>query len=187
MRRMATAAQQSMTGDQLFALPSDGMRYELIRGELAAMSPVGFEHGKIVFRLGGILERFVSAAGVGELVGSDVGFYLERDPDTVRAPDIAFLGNAKLKQIADRTKFVNNAPDLAVEVVSPSDSLQAIEEKAEAFLEAGTKLVWVVNPRNQRVWVYQRQKKPIVFEGEDVLEAESLIPGLRIPVREIFA
>ncbi|MFO0866595.1 MAG: Uma2 family endonuclease [Gemmataceae bacterium] len=183
---MASAAKQPMTAEELIRLPSNGIRHELVRGMLMSRAPVSFQHGKIVIRLGGMLDRFVADAGVGEVVGSDVGFYLERDPDTVRAPDIAFVFNARIPSQQDKTKYIDGPPDFAIEVLSPSDSMKAIEEKAEAFLEAGSKLVWVVNPRSRRVWVYQPNRKPLAMKGDDVLDAGEVIPGFRISIRDIF-
>lgn len=175
-----------MTAEEFLQLGSRSAKHELIRGKLTASPLNDFQTGAMIMDLAIRIEAKVRTTELGFVVMS-VGFVLGRNPDTVRAPAIAFISKATLAKTKDKTKYIDGAPELAIEVLSPSDSVQAIEEKAEAFLDAGAKLVWVVNPRSRRVWVYQPRRKPIAMEGDDMLEAEGVIPGFRIPVRDIFA
>src|SRR6266702_2476485 len=112
---MATVA-QIMTADDLFRMPSDGMRHELIRGELTTMPPAGFEHGSVTVNLNSPLHNHVRQHKQGVVVGAETGFIVERNPDTVRAPDTAFVSTTKLERIGIVKKFFPEAPDLAVEV-----------------------------------------------------------------------
>jgi Uma2 family endonuclease len=102
-----------MTADELFLLPSNGHRYELAQGELRTMSPAGFEHGAIGFNLAIPLGQHVAANQLGILVGTDIGFVLSRDPDTVRAPDLALVSRARIQELGVPQKFFPGAPDLA--------------------------------------------------------------------------
>jgi Uma2 family endonuclease len=151
------------------------------------MAPAGFEHGDIGYNLGTMLRAYARKAQLGRVVGADAGFVLGRDPDVVRAPDIAFVSQARLDQIGIPKQFFPGAPDLAVEVVSPSDTMEEIEEKVDDFLAAGTKLVWVVNPRRRSVTVYHAGPQVQILKEQDQLSGEDVVPGFACRVGELFA
>jgi Uma2 family endonuclease len=109
----------TMTADELLSLPKDGMRYELVRGELKQMAPAGFEHGIVIARLTWRLGQHVETHNLGVVCGAETGFKITDNPDTVRAPDIAFVSSERLAEIGITKKFWAGAPDLAVEVLSP--------------------------------------------------------------------
>ncbi len=159
------------------------LRWELIEGELQMMSPAGEEHGRIAFRIGRILDRFVHPQRLGELYAAETGFILTRDPDTVRAPDLAFVRTARIEKT---TGFIIGAPDLAVEVVSPHDKEPLITSKAHQWLDAGAQAVWLVWPRDRRVTVYTKDAPPRDFNEADTLTGEPALPGFTCRVAEIF-
>ena len=130
-----------LTADDLLRLYSEGVRGELIRGELCQTMPTGQEHGEIVMNLGALLRVFIKPRRLGRLTGSDSGVWLERDPDTVREPDIAYFSAEKMPPGVRVTGYAEVVPDLVVEVASPSDSLREINDKALMWLSYGVSLV----------------------------------------------
>ena len=176
-----------ITADDLFNHPKDGMRHELIKGELRTMPPAGFEHGAVGINLATPLDQHVKAHQLGVVVGAETGFVLERDPDTVRAPDIGFVSKKRIEQTGVPKKYFPGAPDLAVEIVSPGDTMNEVDEKVEIWLASGAMMVWVVNPKRKTLTVYHAQQHPLILTVDDFLEGLDVVPGFRIPVREIFA
>src|SRR5919206_2667519 len=110
-----------MTAEELWRMPDDGQRHELIAGELTTMPPSGFEHGRLTARLTASLSRHVRTHGLGEVLAAETGFLLARDPDLVRAPDVAFVSRERVAAAGEVAGYCPGAPDLAVEVVSPND------------------------------------------------------------------
>jgi len=183
---MATAS-GLMTAEDLWNMSNDGTRRELVRGELRTMAPAGFEHGDIGCNLGAMLREQVRSAHLGRIVGADTGFVVARDPDIGRAPDVAFVSQARLDQTGIPKQFFPGAPDLAVEIVSPSDTIEEIEEKVDDFLAAGTRLGWVVNPRRRSVTVYRPGPQVVILKEADQLTGENVVPGFTCAVGELFA
>ncbi len=175
-----------MTADELWRLPDDGQRHELVRGELRTMPPAGFEHGDISIVFGASLGHHVWPRQLGRVVGSDVGFQLTTNPDTVRAPDAAFVSQERLAAVGHVRGYFPGAPDLAVEVISPNDLYTEVDEKVAEWLEHGARVVFVVNPRRRTVAVHRARQPVRVLTGDDVLEAEDLVPGWSLPVRNLF-
>ena len=177
---------QLMTAEELLRLPDSGLRHELVRGELRTMSPSGFEHGDVTFEIGTSLRVYVRAHGLGTVVGSDVGFQLETDPDTVREPDVAFVRAERLAECGRPRGYWPGAPDLAVEVVSPHDLYTEVDQKAARWLAAGTRLVFVVNPRRRTVTVHRADGTSHTLSGDDLLDGGDVVPGWSIRVRDLF-
>ncbi|MCE9554217.1 MAG: Uma2 family endonuclease [Planctomycetes bacterium] len=175
-----------MTAEQLIHLHSDG-RCELVAGELHMMSPSGWKHGRIVGRIHGLLWNHVSQNKLGEVFGAETGFWIGRDPDTVRAPDVAFIARENLPEKDPAEAFWPGAPDLAVEVVSPGDSPREVKEKSEAWIAAGVKLLWVVDPKFECVTVCRSASDVETKAGSDVLEGGEVVRGFRCSVADIFA
>jgi Uma2 family endonuclease len=170
-----------MTADELFRLPNDGARYELVRGELRKkMSPTGFEHGDVAMEIASSLNAHVKKNRLGKVVVTDVGFRIERNPDTVLGPDIAFV---RSERIVKTRKFFEGPPDLAIEVVSPGDSYTEVEEKAADWLRGGTRAVIVVDPARQSVRIHRAAETVNVT---DTISVEDVVPGWQLPLSEIF-
>jgi Uma2 family endonuclease len=176
-----------MTADELFRLPDDGNRYELVRGELRTMPPGGMEQGARSGVLVGSLEPYTRTRKIGQIFTNEPGFVLATDPDTVRSPDVAFIRRERLEATGIPGGYYRGgAPDLAVEVISPNDLYTEVDEKVAEWLEHGTLVVFVVNPRRKVVAVH-RPKQPVVILGiDDTLSAEDVVPGWSLAVRDLF-
>ena len=176
----------TFTAGQLLAMPADGWRYELVDGELRRMAPAGHEHGRVALNLAWRLGQHASTHRLGTVYAAETGFLIRRDPDTVRAPDIAFIAKARADAARTTRGYFPGAPDLAVELVSPSDTFSEVEEKVFEWLDAGSIGVVVVDPRRRRVTV-SRGKQDICVLGEnDTLDLSFVLAGFSIPVAELF-
>jgi Uma2 family endonuclease len=151
------------------------------------MAPTGFDHSAIVMTFGAILTTFVKTHHLGIVVGGEAGFVLARNPDVVRAVDIGFVAASRIPASGRPVKYWEGCPDLAVEVISPNDKLEEVEEKVDDYLNAGTRLVWVLNPRRRTVTVYRSGRNPVVLRANDTLEGEDVLPNFQCVVAEIFA
>jgi Uma2 family endonuclease len=175
-----------MTAEELIRLPRGRFRYELVAGELRQMSPAGHVHGKIAARLAGALWRYVEENELGEVYAAETGFLLSTDPDTVRAPDVSFIRQERVDEVGDAKGYWPGAPDLAVEVNSPGDTVNEVEEKVEEWLGAGARLVWVVSPKLRTITVYRSREDITTLTEKDVLDGEQVIPGFSHPVAKLF-
>jgi len=175
-----------ITAEQLYELPDDGLRYELLRGTLVSEPVPGRLHGRTVARISKILSNFVDPRRLGVVYTGDTGFVLARQPDTVRGPDVAFLSNERESQTEDERPYIPGAPDLAIEVVSPSDTTREVLGKVSDYLAAGSRIVWVVNPVRQEVSVFRSPFAPRLLAGTDVLDGEDVLPGFSVTIAEIF-
>ena len=178
---------QLMTADELLALPQGEFRYELVNGELKKMSPAGQKHGRITVRLTEPLAKHVRENQLGQVYAAETGFKLKSNPDTVRAADIAFIRKERLAALGETESFWPGAPDLAVEVNSPSDTVLEVEKKVMEWLEFGSRLVWVVSSKLNTVTVYRSLREIEVLTAADTLDGGDVIPGFQIAVAKIFA
>jgi len=181
-----SATTQLITAEELYMRPTDELRSELIKGELIKMSPAGHKHGRIVVNLTAPLAQYVKAHRLGAVYGAETGFKLATNPDTVRAPDIAFVRQQQIERIGEPEGFWPEAPDLAVEVNSPGDTVSDVENKVQEYLQAGTRLVWVVSPRLRIVTVYRSLTDIITLTEKDMLDGGDVISGFQFSVSEIF-
>lgn len=175
-----------VTADELLRYPRGKARYELIRGEIQTMSPAGSEQGAVTFQLSTLIGNHVAKTRAGRAFGAETGFLIQRDPDTVRAPDIAFVRRERLPASGLPQGFWPGAPDLAVEVVSPGDTVREIDEKVSDWLAAGCLAVWVVSPRWKTVTVHSAGGAIGMLAADSFLEGDDVLPGFRCPVAEIF-
>lgn len=175
-----------LTADDLLRLYSEGVRGELIRGELCQTMPTGQEHGEIVVNLAALLRMFVKPRKLGRLAASDSGVWLERDPDTVREPDIAYFSAEKMPLGTRVTGYAEVVPDLVVEVVSPNNSLREINDKALMWLSYGVSLVWAVNPDTRSVDVYRAGRVTSTLSESDTLDGLDALPGFACAVSDVF-
>jgi Uma2 family endonuclease len=175
------------TAEQLLRMADDGQRRELVRGELRVMAPAGWEHGCVAATVAALLTNHARATGSGRACGAETGFVLSSDPDTVRAPDAAFVANERVEKVGRTEKYWLGAPDLAVEVVSPGDSFGEVQEKALEWLAAGAIAVLVLDPPERSATVYRGRGDAYVHSVEDTLDLGAAVPGLSVSVAELFA
>lgn len=167
-------------------LPRDGWSYELVRGRLVREPPAGFDHGRRAGRIDWLLRDFVYRHGLGEILSAETGFVLSERPWTVRAPDVAFVSAARIATVTQPEKFFPGAPDLAVEIVSLSNTLAEVEEKAFEYLDAGAQLVWVVLPDTRKVRTYRSRTDVSIIDENGTLDGEPVLSGFRVLVTAIF-
>jgi len=178
---------QHVTADVLLRMPDDGFRYELVQGELRRMSPAGFHHGRLIMNIATPLDQHVRTQKLGTVCAAETGFLLATEPDTVRAADVAFIRQERIEPEAEPEGYWPGAPDLAVEVVSPNDLYTEVDEKVTDWLDAGTRMVVVVNPRKRTVTVYRSLHQIEVLREQDVLDGSDIVRGWSLPVAAIFA
>lgn len=175
-----------MTIEDVSQLEEDGFLYELIDGELLKVPPTGEEHNFSTIGLIRHLLPYVDRTGIGNLYIATQGFVIRRDPDTLLAPDLAIVTNARLRSPHNQVGYVPESPDFVVEIVSPSDRRGQIDRKVQQYLDADVRLLWLVEPRYRRVTVYRPGWEPEAFTVGDTLEGHDVLPGLEIPVAAIF-
>jgi Uma2 family endonuclease len=172
-----------LTANDLWKLSESGEDYELIEGELVPVAPVFFGHGKIQGKIHSLILRYAEQFRLGE-VAVEAGYILRRSPDTVLAPDVSFVAAERLP--ANLERYFSFAPDLAIEVVSSSNSPREIERKLAIYLQTGVRCVWIVHPRERQVVVHTPGEPPRTYKEADVLTGDPVLPGLSIFVSEIF-
>lgn len=173
-----------MTAQELFSLGDIGP-CELIRGELIRLSPGEFEHGIVAGHVAVLLCKYVDQHKLGTILAAGTAFQIARNPDTVRAPDVGFVSADRVPK-APRRGFFEGPPDLAVEVISPEDRWSEVTAKANVWLQAGAKLVWLVDPLNRTVTVYTPSETPTILREQDTLDAGQVIPDFQVLVRDFF-
>lgn len=185
--RIGVKRERLYTAEELLRLSADtSHRYELEKGKLTVMSPAGSEHGILALRLGSKIERFIDENDAGFAFAAETGFIVEENPDTVRAPDIAFVRKDRLPDGKLPQGYFPGAPDLAVEVVSPNDSAAYVQDKVQDWLRHGTKLVWVVEPKTQTVTIYRTDGSATVLQASNTLAGEDVLPGFRYDLKILF-
>ncbi len=159
-------------------------RLELIEGAIIEMSPAGDRHGLLANWTAYILTGFVETHDLGEVNAAETGFVLSDEPPTVVAPDVSFISKERLLPLTG--KFYPIPPDLAVEVVSPNDSAPEVRRKVDLYLQAGTRLVWVIYPEGRLIDVYRPAAPTLTLRGEEVLDGGDVLPGFAVPVSRVF-
>ena len=175
-----------LTAADLLRLAAEGVRGELIRGVLHETMIMGQRHGKIVMKLGFLLNAFIIPRKLGTLTGADAGIWLERDPDTVRGPDIAYFSAATMPPAAVPDGYAEVVPDLVVEVVSPNDTRREVAAKARMWLRYDVRLVWVVQPQTRSVDVYRPGRAVATLTDQDPLDGLDVLPGFTCAVSAVF-
>ncbi len=182
---MTDIRERLYTADDLLHLPDDGNHYELIRGELIKMSPPAEPHGVLRVAIGALIWNHVRANRLGRVYGAETGFVISTDPDTVLAPDAAFVSTERAKPLSQ--KFGPVAPDLAVEVISPSNTAKELNEKISLYFQAGTQQVWIIYPQTQTIYVYTSVTTVKILTRTDTLDAGNVLPGFKLPLEELFS
>ena len=179
------ATKPLVTAEELERMGELDFGYELVRGELVPVSPPGDEHGQLAAYLAAQLVAFVRPRRLGT-VHVESGYILFRDPDTVRGPDVSFVSRARRGAVRNRRSFLPLAPDLAVEIRSPDDTLAELSAKAQEYLDAGARLVWVVDPPSQTVWIQEPRREPRLVSVGAVLDGGEVLPGFALALAELF-
>ncbi len=181
----ALAADRVVTAADLLAMPADGQRRELIRGRLVTMPPAGYEHGATGMVIMGEVAHHVLAHALGRVFMAETGFQVEIDPDTVLAPDGAFIARDRLPTDAV-AGFGTIVPDLVFECASPGDSRRQVEQKAKLWLAVGAKVVWILWLRQRQLHVWRAGAQPLVLGPDDTLTGDDLLPGFALPLSAVF-
>jgi Uma2 family endonuclease len=176
----------AMTAEHLEVMPDTGYRHELQSGLLLSEPLPGFRHGHVTLNLASLLRDHARRSGLAVILVVETGFILSRSPDTVRGPDVAVVTRERAERVGDLRRLFPGAPDLAVEVLSPSNSPAEIHAKVADYLAAGTKLVWVVDSESKSVAVYRALLSPETLASTDRLTGDEVLPGLAIDVAELF-
>lgn len=184
--RMNAPRNAWITAEQLYEMPDDGFRHELLRGCLVAEPAPGRVHGRTIANVTAILKAFVKSTRSGVVYAADTGFVLARDPDTVRGPDVAFVTNERERQAGSGLRYFPGAPDLAIEVLSPGDRVKEVLGKVSDYLAAGCRLVWVVDPVREEIQVFHSPFSPRVLAADELLDGEDVLPGFSVRVSELF-
>lgn len=183
---MTPTIHKTVTAEEFAQMPDppDGSLQELVRGEIETMPPPGGLHGACCSRIDRRLGTQVDSQDLGTLCTNDTGFVSERNPDTVRAPDISFWSRARLPEIP--VGYIEIPPDLAIEVISPNDHYSRILKKVRHHLNHGVRLVWVVDPIDRSVTVYHSLHQATILEETDIITGEEVIPGFSCKVGDFF-
>lgn len=186
MSRVSTSTETRLiTGEELALRPDIGS-CELTEGRIVVMSPTGDEHGRIEGNAFRIVDTFVRIGRLGHVRVGEVGIYTRRNPDSVRAADVLFISNERYARRSGASAFLDVAPELVVEILSPRDAVIDLAEKIREYFAIDVKLVWVVDPRARRVYVYRAPTDVREFLATDSLSGEDVLPGFATPVAAFF-
>ena len=163
----------------------DACRYDLWDGEVIEMAPAGADHGAIASEVGRLVANYNRERRLGRTYAAETGFILDEVRQRVLGPDVAFVTRSRVPA-SSQGGFFRGAPDLAVEVRSPSNSAREMATKANGYLAAGTRLVWVVDPDSRTVTVYRPDRSPVELASEGYLDGYDVLPGFRVAVAAIF-
>lgn len=174
------------TDEAFLSLPDDGNRYELVNGELINMGNSGAMHGYLAIVLSSALFAVVMPQKLGALFDSSTAFKMKNG--NKRSPDVAFFAKERLQGITTLPSgFLDGAPDLAIEVLSASNTVEEIDGKIAEYFDNAARLVWVINPYQRYVLVYRSAQEPDrLLKSTDALDGEDVIPGFSLPVAELF-
>ena len=174
-----------VTAAELAALPEDDIRHDLVEGELIEMSRPKPRHGYVAANLSAIVGAYVRANTLGRCF-TESGFVLAHAPDIVRGPDFAFVAAQRNLADSELDDYIEGAPDFVVEIVSPNDMAVEVRERLDQYFAAGARLIWVIYPLFKTVEVYRADQTATVLRASDELGGEDVLPGLRVPVEELF-
>lgn len=186
-RDTVTTAKTLLTAEDLFELPDDGRRYELLDGELKEMTPPGGEHGGVEANLTYLLNAHVRERGLGRVLSGDPGVFLRRNPDRVRAPDVCFIAAGRLPGDKPPAGYLEIVPDLIIEIISPNDKASDVQQKIEEWLAAGAKLVWALYPATHSIVAYRSLTDIRVYTEADTIDGSPVLPDFTCKVAELFS
>ncbi len=174
-----------LTAEQLFESGIAG-RTELIEGKLIRMAPTGYAHGIVEMKLSKKLGRFVEEHDLGQVMTGEVGIFIRRNPDTIRAADVIFISKKRFEQLKSVT-YLDVAPEIVVEIISPTDLLQEVTGKIDDYFSIGIDRVWIVDPIHGHATVFRSPTKAIRFADDEELEDQSILPGFKLKLSELFS
>ncbi len=178
------------TVDDLLRVPDPDLPHELRRGVLQLVTPASSVHGVVSARILVALGRHVYTHDLGALFTAEAGFWLERDPDTLLCPDVAFVAKERLPAVPLEPRFLELAPDLAVEVLSPTDRPADVRAKVAVYVRLGVREVWVVDPARRTLRIHSRvgrRTSEVLLSEDDLLDGGAVVPGFRCRIAELFA
>jgi Uma2 family endonuclease len=174
-----------ITGEEFALLPDLGP-CELVNGRIVPMSPTGGEHGRVESNFGAAITAFARSHKLGKVFVGEVGIFTRRDPDTVRGADVAYLSNERYDRLGSKQGFLDVAPDLVVEVLSPHDSAAGLTQKLREYFAIGVRLVWVADPDARAVLAYRSLTDVREIRETDRLTGDDVLPGFEVPVASLF-
>ena len=183
---LPAAANGLCTADEFMALPLDLKRYELVRGRLVEVPVTGFKHGVIEVNIVLLLGQHVRQRRLGQLTPGDAKHLLERDPDTLRQPDVAFVRAERLPPPDEWEAYGRVVPDLAVEILSPSNTAAEMRDKVAEYLQVGVQLVWIVDPETETVTIHTSDAAPVILPADAEITGGAVLPDFRCPVAAFF-
>jgi Uma2 family endonuclease len=175
-----------LTAEDVWNMEDDGCRHELIRGELLTMSPAGRPHGKLLTELARRIGNFLAEWPVGEAYTGDTGFILSRDPDVLLAPDLWVIRIERLPENPPEAGFEELTPDLVVEIISPSERPGQINRKVWEYLNAGVRLVWLIDPGERNVTIHAPNRQIEVVGLDGALDGGDVLPEFHLSLSELF-
>ncbi len=175
-----------LTAEDVWNMDDDGCRHELIRGELISMPPTNDEHGSLMLHLGALLWNYQQSHPEVFSVAGDTGFRLGNDPDILLGPDLATIRTDRLPPDFPRGTYFDIVPDLVIEILSPSERVGQINAKVDVYLEAGVRLIWLIDPAERNVTIYAQNRQMKVIGIDDELDGGEVLPEFRLPLREFF-
>lgn len=182
-----TTKPRLMNAEGLLELPRGQLRRELIEGELREMASAGHEHGRLAALLTASLIQHVLKNQLGAVYAAETGFKLGSNPDTVRAPDVAFVSQKRLHEVTSGTGYFPGPPDLAIEIISPNDRHGEVEEKVELWLRYGVRMIVTLNPQARTATVYRSLDNIRMIRGEGLLAGDDVVPGWALPPTKLFS
>lgn len=174
-----------VTGDELLRMPRLNP-CELVAGRVVRMTPTNPTHGRIEVNVAAALKQFVRTQNLGVVMAGEVGVFTSRNPDTVRAPDVLFLSHERDALRRRPQGFLDVAPELTVEILSPTDRPDAVRRKLEEYYTAGVRLAWVIDPAARTVHVHRARREPRSLTGDSVLTGDDVLPGFALPIHEVI-
>jgi Uma2 family endonuclease len=185
MTSTGAAHTRPVTGEELAELPNVGP-CELVEGRIVPMSPTGGEHGRVEGNIFEAVRAFARERGLGKVLVGEVGVYTRRNPDTVRGADVAFISNERYGRLGSKAGFLDVAPELVVEVLSPRDSAAGLTQKLREYFQVGVSLVWVADPEAKAVLAYRSVTDVREFRESDLLPGDDVLPGFSVDVARLF-
>jgi len=180
------AIKKQLNADDLMSLPDNGKRYELIEGELVEMSPTSNEHGFIELNVAYLIRTYLKQNPTGRAGVGEVGFRTRKDDKTVRAADAYFISYERLPKGSSTQGFSDIAPEVVIEVISPSDRTGDIADKTQEWLDFGVLMVWNIYPRQKSIHIFQPDQKPLVLFEDDRVDGGKILPDFSMKVSELF-